>query len=370
MIDHFEQVSRLMVEASKLSDGPAKVGTIEEAVAVADSHQDLDLAFEVRKTLLGACLSADHSELMLVTFTWCLAQHDRDPGRFPLECILFEFRWVVSSLPTFPEITLAKIREMQAEMVRRYRSIGASMRSYWLMSRKMAVDMGDTGAASAAEEELRQSPIDWLADGYETELGFEITYRLFRKEYDQAVKAAWPFVTREIDSPHFEGQACADVLFPLLRNGRAEEAMAYHRRGYKLRSKNIRHLDSIAKHIAFLALTNNLARSVRLLERHLPEAMQTSNAYNRLRFLIDVLPLLDRLMKSGKDTIKLRLPPEYPGGDDSEKHSVAEVRQWIHDIARELATTFDARNGNTYYADRLTGIARMQRWFSPCPVAQ
>jgi len=367
--DHYEHVNRLMVEASQLADGPAKVVLVEMAVGIADSHQDLDLAFEVRKILLGTCLSADNSALMLVTFTWCLAQHDRNPERFPLERILFEFRWVVSSLPTFPEITLAKIREMQAEMVRRYESVGVSLRSYWLMSRKMAVDMGDAKAANKASRELHNSPTDWLADGHETELGFEITFRLFREEFDLALKAAWPFVMREVYSPHFEGQACADVLFPLLRENRAKEAMRFHRRGYKLRSKNIRHLDSIAKHIAFLALTDNLARSVRLLERHLPEAMQTSNAYNRLRFLIDVLPLLDRLTKSGKETIKLRLPMECPV-TDSARHSVVELHKWIHTIAGELAQTFDSRNGNTYYSGRLAGIGQMQRWFSPCPVAQ
>jgi len=35
---------------------------------------------------------------MLVTFAWCLAQCDRDSERFPFERILWEFRWVVSSL--------------------------------------------------------------------------------------------------------------------------------------------------------------------------------------------------------------------------------------------------------------------------------
>lgn len=369
MNDHSEHVNRLMVEASQLADGPAKVSLIELAVGIADSHQDLDLAFEVRKILLGACLTADNSALMLVTFTWCLAQHDRDPERFPLERILFEFRWVVSSLPTFPEITLTKIRDMQAEMARRYESVGASLRSYWLMSRKMAVDMGDINSASAASEELYRSPCDWLEDGDETELGFEITYRLIREEFDLALKAAWPFVMREMYSPHFEGQACADVLFPLLRENRAAEAMQFHRRGYRLRSKQIRHLDSIAKHIAFMALTDNLGRSLRLLERHLPEAMQTSNAFNRLRFLIDVLPLFDRLLISGKETIKIRLPLEYLKGE-TERHSVAELRQWIHDVASKLAATFDARNGNAYYSERLAGVAQMQRWFSPCPVAR
>ena len=68
MTGHVEQVYRLMAEADGLPDGPVKVTMVEQAAAVADSHRDAELAFQVRKTLLGVCLSADQSELMLVAF--------------------------------------------------------------------------------------------------------------------------------------------------------------------------------------------------------------------------------------------------------------------------------------------------------------
>jgi hypothetical protein len=210
--------------------------------------------------------------------------------------------------------------------------------------------------------------VDWLADGQPTELGFEITYRLFRNQPDRALKAAAPFLSREVRSEHFEGQACADVLLPMLRQGRAAEAMAYHRRGYKLRSGNVRHLDSMAKHIAFLALTDNLGRAVRLFEKHLTDALRTSNAFNRLRFLTDTLPLLDRLRKAGKENTRLRLPPDCPPAAGGERPNVPAVREWIHAAAAELATAFDARNGNDYYVRRLAAVPRVQRLFAPCPL--
>jgi hypothetical protein len=368
--DHVEQVYELMGEAENLPDGPAKLALVQRAADIADSHQELELAFEVRKTLLGVCLGADACDLMLVTFTWCLAQHDHDPERFSAHRILWEFRWVVSSLCTFPQITREKIEEMKQEMARRYQLAGASPRSFWLMCRKMAADMGDVNEAVRVDRFFRRSPIDWLTDGHETEQGFEITYRLLRNQHDKALEAAEIFLTRKIRSDHFEGQACADVLLPMLRAGRAAEAMPFHRRGYKLRSRQIRHLDSIAKHIAFLALTDNLPRAVRLFEKHLAEAMKTSNAYNRMRFLIDTLPLLDRLKKSGKSAVKLRLPSGCPLSANGVTHSVAEVRKWMHATAADLAHTFDRRNGNDYYSKRLAAAPRLQRLFSPCALTR
>jgi hypothetical protein len=358
-----------MAEAMELPDGPAKVAIVERAAAIADSHQDAALAFQVRKTLLGVCLSADHYELMLVTFAWCLAQTDRDPERFPLWMILWEFRWVVSSLCTFPQVARHKIVEMKADMAQRYQRAGASPRSYWLMCRKMAVDMGDAQEAVLANRALRRSAIDWLSDGEETERGFEVSYRLFRREYDKALKAAEPLVNQHVRSDHFEGQACADVLLPMLRLGRAAEAMPYHRRGYKLRANHVRHLDSIAKHIAFLALTENLPRAVRLFERHLRDALATSNLHNRMRFLTDTLPLLDVIRKLGRDSVKLRLPDGIAIAEKNGRQSVPALRDWMHASAGELAQTFDARNGNDYYSKRLAAVPRLLRYHLPCPLS-
>lgn len=359
-----------MAEAECQSDGPARVALVQQAAEIADSHNDLELAFGVRKNLLGVCLEADACELMLVTFTWCLAQHDRDSERFPADLILWPFRWVVSSLPTFAEVTRAKIEEMKVDMAVRYMRAGASPRAFHLMRRKMAVDMGDSDTAGAADRELRMAPPDWLSDGITTEQGFEITYSLFRHEYAKALKAAHPFLTRQYRSDHFEGQACADALFPVLRAGRAAEATPYHRRGYKLRYKQIRHLDSIAKHIAYLALTDNIPRAVRLFEKHLPEALKTSNTFNRMRFLIESLPLLDRLAKGPKDHVRLNRPTGCPIAENGNVISVRDLRRWLRDMAANLARTFDARNGNTYYTERLAAVPRLQRWFSPCPLTR
>jgi hypothetical protein len=365
---HVEQVYQLMGEATVLPDGPAKLALVQRASEIADSHQDVELAFEVRKTMLGVCLGADACDLMLVTFTWCLAQHDRDPQAFPAHRLLWEFRWVVSSLCTFPEVTKTKIEEMKAEMARRYQHYGASPRSYWMMCRKMAVDMGDVKKATAADREYRRSPRDWLTDDVAAEADFEINYRLLRKDYAQALRAAEPLVSKKFQSEHHEGGACADVLLPLLRAGRAAEAMPLHRRGYKLRANKIRHLDSIAKHIAFLGLTGNFARGVRLFEKHLAETMKTTNAFTRMRFLIDTLPLLDRLKKAGNGNQMVRVPADCPLSVDGDRQPAGEVRDRMRDAAAVLAQTFDERNGNDYYTRRLAAAPRLQRLYSPCPL--
>ena len=370
MTDYAEEAQRLRLEAELLPQGhPARVDLLGRAAAIADTHQDIELAFDVRHDLIGAGLSTDRCEDMLVAFSWCLSQHDRDPERFGIHRLLWEFRWVVSSLPTFPEVSLEKIEEMKAEMARRYQMFGASPRSFALMCRKMAVDMGDRETADQMNGWLRRCPQDVLADGAETERGFDLTYRLFRGENAQVIKVAGPFLDRTIRSDHFEGQACADVLFPFLRAKRPADAMPYHRRGYRLRAKAVRHLDSIGKHLTFLALTDNTTRALRLFEKHLPDALATTNSFTRLKFLIEAPVIFDRLSATGRTAVKLRLPPAVPLTPVKGRYAVADFRDWLHGLTADLAGAFDRRNANSYYTKRLADLPKLQRWARPCPLS-
>lgn len=366
-----ERVRALLVEAGALpQNSPARVTLLQEAADLAEAHRDTALAFEARHELIGAGLSTDQCEVMLVAFTWCLAQHDRDPEAFGAHRVLWEFRWVVSSLPTFPQITLEKIEEMKNEMARRYQMYGASPRSYALMCRKMAIDMGDKAEAATMDRWLRQCPEDWLSDGVETERGFDITYRLFRGEWAKAIQAAQPFLDRTIRSSHFEGQACADVLFPLLRAGRPEEAMPYHLRGYRLRKGDSRHLESLGKHVAFLALTGNRDKAIRLFSNHLPDALATTNAFTRLKFLLEALPIMDRLVKEKIDTIRIPRLVDCPITSIKGRVPVKDLRAWLVELTASLCHEYDQRNGNDFNSKRLKAIPRLQRWFQPCPLTE
>ena len=129
MTDYREQIDRLLVDSEGLEDGHTKVGLLEEAVRIADTHADVGLGFELRKELLGAALGAGHADQLLVAYSWCLAQVDKDPKKYHTSDLLWEYRWVLSELTAFPQIGREQIESMYEDMVQRYRQAGASMRS-------------------------------------------------------------------------------------------------------------------------------------------------------------------------------------------------------------------------------------------------
>ena len=371
MSDYRRTVARLLDKSRDESNWAASASLREEAVRIADTHRDLDLAYEARKLFIEACLMADRCEEMLAAFAWCLAQMDRDPDRFWWDAVLWEYRWVISVLPSFPTISREQIDSMLADMTRRYREVGASMRSIHVLRRVIAIDMGDRKMAADAARAIKRSRIDFLADSSEAEQAFNKGYLVFLNRTDAIIKITRPMLRLPPGDGHFFGYACADILLPLLKRKKPKEAMAAHQRGYPYTRRNVRYLDSAADHIAFLGLTDNYTPATKMFERHIREACAAPNLLNRLKFMIDVLPLFDRMIKVGQKQIKVRLPADCPlSSMNGKRIATADVRDWLHSAAAELATAFDSRNGNEYYSKRLADVPKLQRFAMPYPVAK
>jgi len=77
MSDHRDRIEELVGQASVLDNGAARVALIEEAVRLADAHNDTASGFHARMELVSAAMSAGQPDVMLVAFSWCLSQCDR-----------------------------------------------------------------------------------------------------------------------------------------------------------------------------------------------------------------------------------------------------------------------------------------------------
>src|SRR5262249_61142281 len=122
------QINDLLYEAAVLPHGASKVALLEEAVRLADSHGDIGLGFDVRKDLVNACNFSGFPEKTLVAFSWRLAQVDRSPEEFDENDLLWEYKWIATLLPQYPQITRTQILEMLDDLKRRYLHAGSSLR--------------------------------------------------------------------------------------------------------------------------------------------------------------------------------------------------------------------------------------------------
>jgi len=366
--DHAARVEELLDEASLLEDGPTKVMLLEEAVGVADTHGDAELGFEVRQDLIHAATFGGYPEKALVAFTWSLAYCDREQSGQLGHGMLWKYKWIANALPEFPHITLTQIHGVLDDMTARYAKAGMSLRAVHKLRCGLAMGMGDRAAARAHHRAWQQAPADSVSDCAACERNHRVKYLFFQGKDEQGLAHAGPILQGRLRCAEIPHATLAHVLLPLVRLGRVEEAMAYHRQGLRLVTRNRSFVRELGMHMTFLALTDNLAQAVRLLERHLPWALEKEGQARRFDFFLAARFVLDRLEASGKASVRLRLPQGFALHSESGKYDVGELAAWFDADLQALAARFDARNGTDHFARRLAENRALKELVVPFPV--
>ncbi|HEV3146356.1 MAG TPA: hypothetical protein VGZ47_20885 [Gemmataceae bacterium] len=368
MAEFADRILQLMREAESLSEGPQQIALVEEAVRVADLHNDLDWGFRCRRRLMSAAMCGGQPDLLMVAFAWCLAQSERDPKRFDTQELLWAFRWVIFELTSFPQVKKEKIEELKGEMVKRYEAAGSTMRGYHLLCNRVAVEMGDVEASNRTFETFKKCKRDWLSDSEETEIAFEVLYRNLLADDGKTLHSATPILRNVYKSELYQGIILSTVLLPLLRLRRVPEAMSYHLRSYRLISRNPRYIDRVGDHIIFLTLTDNLGKAATLLQKHMYTAITSVDVSSRFDFYLACRLMLGHLAEGGKRNAKLRLPQQFPLCQESGEYDLARLTGWFDEQTADLARQFDARNGNRFFQSRLENLSNMKKWRQPLPL--
>jgi hypothetical protein len=259
-------------------------------------------------------------------------------------------------MPTFPTISKPLILEALADITQRYQAAGSTLRAIHLLKLNVSLNLKDSAMADAAREAWRQAPRDRYSDDQETERAFIADYHFFKEDYEAAIKQCASVLKGNVKSDHFFGSDCSDLLYPLWKTGRLDDAENCHKRGYRYVAWNPRYVDCCADHVEYLTLTNQWPRASRLIEKHLPIALAARKPNDRLHFLRAVLLFAKRAILAGQDTTSLKLPEEFPIKPVQGKTPLAEMVEYLQAEVRDWSQRYDQRNGNTWFADRLSRV--------------
>ena len=369
MHDYQEAIDKLTEEAEFAGHGPAKIALLEEAVRLADTHGNTEASFNIRLTLMEASTFAGRPDLLLVAFSWCLAQHDRDPDLFGDEDLLWKYKWVVNHLPDFPQISRKQIDDMLADMETRFEEAGSTLHAVFQQKRDVLMSMGDFESAAEANEQLAQTDRDWLSDCKACIADTEVEHRVLYGEDEEALARASLILRGRLSCAEVPQRTYAQVLLPLLRLGRVDEAMSFHLKGYRQIAGNPGgFLNHIALHMNFLALTGNLAKAVKLLEKHLPAALENPSLGKRFDFYLSCRQVLDLLLGEDKKAVKLRLPSAFPLYESGGNYLIGNLLGWFANQTQDLAKRFDKRNGNTFFSQKIADLEKLKKLATPFPL--
>src|SRR6202522_4013066 len=111
-----EEIRSLIRAAAGGGDGA--VSLLQEAVRVADVSGDVVVGIQCRVSLMDAALLAGDYEVLLVAFSWCLAQIDANmnlKARFE-RTMNWKYKVVVQILADYAGVSRREIEEALADM--------------------------------------------------------------------------------------------------------------------------------------------------------------------------------------------------------------------------------------------------------------
>jgi len=359
MPDPRTQARRLRRQAERLPDGLAKVSLLEEAIQFADQVNDLDLGYALRFELMSAAFD-DRPDTMLVAFAWCLAQYDRHPDRFDRDDVLWKYTFVLTQAAGFPEIERCRLEQLLADMERRHRAAGLGLHQVHYWRRNLLMDLRDLTTARVAHTVFRRSRPNWWSHPHDHIAHYNLMYYSFQGQWRDAWRAGQSILATQPASEQLP-YTLAEILFPLVRLRKIDEARQYQKRGYRLIARASHYVTSQAHHLRFAVLTGDLALAKRLVERHLAGALRYVLLDERFAFLQAARLWTACLRRRGTDRLKVRLPPGAPAPDAQGRCDVDQLGHWLADQAQDIAWRFDARNGNDWYQQQCDGLPALLR---------
>lgn len=363
MSDHRDQIAELIDEAHELEEGAAQIALCEEAVHLADTHQDEAAGFVARKELIQAAMFGGRPDLGLVAFSWCLSLVDGDSPEFDEGELLWQYKWVTQNVDPFPHISRRQIEGLIDDMEVRFKRNGSTLHAVHMIRRDVACALGDRATAEAAHAKFEATKRDHLSDCAACVNDGTIEYHLFLGDDATAVQAARPALDGKVTCAEVPHRTYAYVVLPYLRLGKLERAAKCFKSGYKLVKSNMKFVRHKGYYIAFLALTGNNDRAMRLFERHTHEALETPSVSHRFEYYCACKLFLEPLC-GGKATPLVQVPePLRPDGKPMQPAPV--VVEWLDRQINDIARQFDERNGNDGFARRIRWWADHRQYATP-----
>ncbi len=343
-----DQLWDLYRQAYELPYGAAQIALVEQVVAHADALHLPELSYEARMLATTAYVYGGEPAKSFVTFSWCLAEFDRDPVTYgrSVHTLMWHFKYMVSGLTRFPEVPLERTRAVLDDMERRWREGGHSLHAVYAHRHFLARHVGDLAEAEEWYGKWITAPRDDLSDCVGCDPTSKAWWLALQRRDEEAVALAEGVLSGRLTCSEQPQGMLTTLLRPYVHTGRLEQARDAHRRAYRLHRPHLADMADIAYHIEFCAITGNEARGVEILERHLGWLDRAPSPHAAMWFAAAGALVLRRAGELGQDSLRVHRPAH--GDRAAADVEASALATELTALALDIAARFDVRNGTEY----------------------
>ncbi len=337
------------LEARDAPSGPAAVGLWEEVVKQADAAGcDVEFRMQARLSLVReAVMGAKQYDRAMGAFAAVLAEADRDPAApwVSWHGLLWQYKWMADSLADYAAFPRERILTVLDDFADRCATHGYSPRPAENYRANTLWMLGDEAAARDAFARFEAAPRDALSDCHACEASRAVTHAVRLGDDAGAVERAAPLLNGRLSCGEEPERTHSELLAPLLRLGRQEDAAEQNRLGLNALNRFPHFTFCAARHFLYLTRIQEVREVPELLKQTAGPVGGVSDD-DRRQYLAAAGVALERLADASDRPRRFRLPSDFPVPNPAAPMRPSGLAVSFQEAADALAARFDARNGN------------------------
>ncbi|MFF2482291.1 hypothetical protein [Paenibacillus sp. NPDC058071] len=319
-------------ELWSMPDGKRKLAVMEETIRIADQHMNVQEAYEARMEYTSAALESGCPERLYISFSWCLAQYDRDPGGYSSLEIMWQYKWVLNHLWRMPQLGLDFIERVFDDFRDRCGKLGFTLRAYHQQKVNFLLSQGHMKEAADEFRLWRGTPRDSLSDCRACEQNLFAEYYFRINHNKKGLQTLKPILEGKLSCRAVPQNSYSQLMMPLLKLGEYDQAAETAKKAYRLLN-GPQYLIEYSVFIEFFTIMD-MPKAVKLYERTIQLGLDSKLPWDRFRYFLSVRLFLREWSKKKR---RKRLA-----------HSEQVTLEWLDgEIDRHIGA-FNERNGNDY----------------------
>ena len=298
-------VQALLDEADALPSCAAQNSIWERAAARSEALGDMHTAWDTRCSILSS--SSLHNdpkfETLFMNLAWCLAVSDADPTEFNPSPVLWQYKWVASSAPSYASIARGILERIISDMDERFVRAGWGRRAGLMKRMELHQSLGELEQAELVSRQWRSTPRDRGSDCPACEADQYARLLVDRGMDELAIRECRSIIRGTLSCSTVPHSTFGMLLMPLLRLGRHTEAKDLYDRGRRLVFVMESGLCRMATpYILYAAITGRTHEAVSMLRSVIGESAGIRSNQGRLDCFGDLASALACLADRGVDS--------------------------------------------------------------------
>jgi hypothetical protein len=347
------QIQKLLIKVDTVWSPYDRVKLIKEAINIADTHNDVEWGFDLRKQIIEVEKHTSSCIEGLPAITWILETYGQYPELCAESDFMLEYKWMVQAARRNANVSMKQFESIIEDYKMRLQRNGFSLHSYYSAKAQMAFQQNKLDEAKEYLQLRKSEKRDDLSFCVACEIHDLVEYELLSENVSNVIDTGEklfsgketckyiPFQTVCIALNIFDKYGYDDYAEELFKIADAELK--------KMQATDMSNIGYTGKLIYFLTKRDK-NKAWDFFEKYLVWSLNCEDYYN-FQFSSGVLSLL-----KGSGTHPLNISPEIPWYKPSGIYELPELYEYYSNQAATLAAKFDARNGNTTFIDELNSM--------------